>query len=1223
MGPSGSGKSSLVQAGLLPRLRQGSVPGSDRWGIIVARPADWPFENLERAGLRGAYADLAQAVQGWMERNPGQEKVLLILDQFEEFLVTCPPDLRQRLWEGLKGLLDSDIELTVIAVMRDDFYSRFAADAPPAVLAWTQHGFFQVGSDLGKEELQEIISEPASRVGLRLEEGLADVIINDVLDSSRQGEGRAGRSTVLPLLEFALTQLWERREQGVLTHQAYQAAGRVTGSLTLWADQVCHSLEREGLGPVARRAFTDLVNLGDGTHPDSRRQRRLTELVHDGKDEKEREAVRKVVQRLADARLVTTSLDKGEESVQIIHDSLIREWARLQRWLKKDRAFLSWQRELERDAREWRVSSPDVAGRDEGRLLRGRRLEEAERWQKERGRDLGEGEREFISASLDLKQREREKEERARADKERTRKRIIRGVVVFSIFSLALAGLAYDKMLEANDRKEEALARSLASQSEQIRDIAGSFTESVQLAVESLKHRETLEGFAALRKGLAWLPHPVFILKHNHQVRSIAFSPDGRILATGCDEGTTKNTVHGKVWLWNTSTGEKLLNQPLEHNGWVMSMAFSPDGRTLATGCNDSKVSIWNADNGNESLNRSYEGEVLSAAFSPDGKRLAVGGKFSAIYIHNLTTNLTIEIPLPEKVWIYSVAFSPDGMKLAASNYSHQNSEVNTVMIWNASNGDLMSQTSPDTHSDRIHSIAFSPDGTLLATGCRNAKAKILNVSTGDELMALDHSKSVVEAVSFSPDGRNLATACNDDYTFRIWDLATQSVVARMEHNRSIRKGWVRDIAFSPDGNKVATASNDGTAIIWELYHGEPLCLNYRDSVSAIAFSPDGTQFASASNDGTIKVWNLSSQSLQFSLSHDSSVTCLDFSRDGKKLATGFKSGRAGVWDASDGRDLTSWLGHNNSSINYVAFSPNGAELATADGDNNATVWDLSTGQAIVRLPHNASVAFVAFSPDGKKLATASRDLNYSIDKIGYSIIKVWNSSNWENHFNYTMNGGDIYAMKFSPDGMRLAIGGQVGAREIIDTEKGTQIKDLNNNSYDIYAMNFSPDGTKLAVTGMDRKVWIYNASNGEKLLEKDIPGYGYGYGLAFSPDGKKIAIARSDKVASVIDAISGKWILDLPHYGDVYSVAFNADETKLATGSKDGMARIWTLDLHQFIGDACSLLTHNMTREEWSWYMDDPDSDCLTCPAQGSFNRGSIWPWGRRECQPCGGNLG
>ena len=749
MGPSGSGKSSVVQAGLIPRLRKGAVPGSDRWGIVVARPADRPFENLERAGLRGAYADLAQAVRGWMERNPSQEKLLLILDQFEEFLVTCPPDLRSRLWEGLKGLLDSDIEITVMAVMRDDFYSRFAADAPPEVLAWTQHGFFQVGSELGKEELQEIISEPARRVGLRLEEGLADVIINDVLDSSGEGGGKAGRSTVLPLLEFALTQLWERREQGVLTHQAYQAAGRVTGSLTLWADQVCHSLEREGLGPVARRAFTDLVNLGDGTHPDSRRQRRLAELVHDGKDEKEIEAVQKVVQRLADARLVTTSRDKDEESVQIIHDSLIREWSRLQQWLRKDRAFLSWQRELERDAREWRDSSPEPSSRDEGRLLRGRRLEEAERWQKERGRDLGEGEREFIEASLDLRAREKEKEEKARVEKERTRKRIIQGVAIFSIFSLALAGLAYDKMLEANDRKEEALARSLASQSEQMRGVTGSSTESALLAVESLRHKETLEGNIALRRSIDLLPRYTAKLQHDSFLIALAFSPDGQKLATASDDRSAR--------LWDVETGKQL--QGLEHDGWVNAVAFSPDGQMLATASDDRSARLWDVETGNQLQRLEHDGSVNAVAFSPDGQKLATA--------------------------------SDDGL----------------ARLWDVETGKQLQRLE---HDGPVNAVAFSPDGQMLATASDDGSARLWDVETGNQLQRLEHDGPVLVA-TFSPDGQKLATA-SGDRSARLWDVETGKLLQRLEHD-----GLVDAVAFSPDGRELATGSEDRTARIWTL----------------------------------------------------------------------------------------------------------------------------------------------------------------------------------------------------------------------------------------------------------------------------------------------------------------------------------------------------------------------------------------------------------------------
>ncbi len=295
LGPSGSGKSSVVQAGLIPQLRRGGLPGSDRWGIITARPGDRPQENLEARGLEGAVKGLEEAARGWLAKNPDKTRLVLVLDQFEELLATASPEKRQDFLGQLEELLEADLPLTLLLIMRDDFFSRFAKEAPPSLFEWVQRGFVHISASLNEGELKEIIEGPAEKVGLQFEEGLEEALFKDVL----AGGERAGRSTILPLLEFALTELWRRRKEGYLTHEAYTAIGGVTGSLTQWADQAYQSLGREGLGEMARRVLTELVNLGDERQgiPDSRRKRTLEDF---GTDPAGREAARKVVMRLAE-----------------------------------------------------------------------------------------------------------------------------------------------------------------------------------------------------------------------------------------------------------------------------------------------------------------------------------------------------------------------------------------------------------------------------------------------------------------------------------------------------------------------------------------------------------------------------------------------------------------------------------------------------------------------------------------------------------------------------------------------------------------------------------------------------------------------------------------------------------------------------------------------------------------------------------------------------------
>ncbi len=1166
MGPSGSGKSSVVQAGLIPQLRRGSVPGSDRWGIILAQPADRPFDNLERAGLRGAFAGLAEAARGWISRNPGQEKLLVILDQFEEFLVTCPSDIRRNFWSELEDLLDSDIEIYVLAVMRDDFFSRFADDAPPAVLAWTQRGFFQVGSNLEYEELREIIQQPARRVGLHLEEGLTEVIINDVLESSREGNARAGRSTVLPLLEFALTQLWERREQGLLTHHAYQTIGKVTGSLTSWADQVCRSLEKEGRGAVARRILTDLVNLGDEKQrlPDSRRQRRLADFLHDENDENERETVQKVVQRLADARLVTTYLDNGEETVQIIHDSLIREWALLQRWLKKDRSFLAWERELEKDAREWQQTSPsDLSGRDEGRLLRGSRLDEAERWQKEREKDLGEADQEFINASLGLREREREKEERAKAEKERTRWRYIKVLAIIATIALCAAVVAQYQKEQANEKTAEALARSLAAQSEQMRGVAGSLTESVLLAVESMRHKETLEGNTALRRSLALFPLCIAQLEHSDWVNNVAFSPDGRLLATSTVD------YNGTVRIWSIQTGKELLRIERNDNqkGFqsASKIAFSPDGRSLATSSSFyNAVRIYDVQTGKELKRLGNDSSLNYMAFSPDGDRLATISNDYTAHLWDVQTGKEL-LRLENDGSGRAMAFDRDKNRLATA------SNDNTTLLWDVQTGKEIQRLK---HDSWVRMVAFSPDGSKLATICKD-RAYLWDAQKGKNLQRLELHVSV-HAVEFSPDGRMLATGC-DDTMARLWDVETGKELQSLEHH-----GVVDMVKFSPDGRKLVTRNKESHSLfgniaarLWDVETGKELqSLEHHGEVKAMTFSPDGSWIATSSTDRMVRLWDVPKNRGLLRLVHNDGVHSVIFSPNGKTLATISVDDAkidhyyaAHLWDIENGTELRS--PEYDGSMEQMAFSLDAIILATVSSDNTTLLWDVQTRKELQRLENHESVWAMAFSPDGRLLATI-----VSAFAMVIQIFDVQTGKKMKRlAFDYVMS-----ALAFSPDGRWLATGSFDKAARLLDIETGKELR------------IFKHDGSVNAV--------------------------------AFSPDGRWLATGSSDKTARLWDIQTGREFQRLEHDDSVNAVAFSPDGSKLATGCDDKAAQIWTLNNGKVMDEACSRVTRNMTREEWGRFMDNPDANCLTCPQEGSFNRSSILPWERRECQPCIGKL-
>jgi len=375
-GPSGSGKSSVVQAGLLPTLKKGQLPGSQKWAQITMRPADNPFEQMKAAGLDSI------DINGYLEAHADVERVLLFIDQFEELFTLCPDDLRNHFISDLATALENS-RLILILSMRDDFYSAFNAKAAP--LAESEHLKIEnVPGNLKRDELVAMIERPAEAVGLALEEGLTEMILKDV---TTDGEAR---SSTLPLLEFALTQLWEKRRDGLLTHEAYQSIGGVTGSLARWADDAYSDLPKEDQ-LLAESLLTSLVHLGDETQglPDTRRRRTLTEFD---------DSTRSVIKHFTDRRLIVTS----GETVELVHDALVREWGRLRVWINNNRSNLLTHHQLTDAAQGWQRN-----GRDAGDLYRGIRLVQALEWANTHSSEMSPLEAEYLKACRTEQSRER------------------------------------------------------------------------------------------------------------------------------------------------------------------------------------------------------------------------------------------------------------------------------------------------------------------------------------------------------------------------------------------------------------------------------------------------------------------------------------------------------------------------------------------------------------------------------------------------------------------------------------------------------------------------------------------------------------------------------------------------------------------------------------------------------------------------------------------------